>query len=290
MPPVFRSIEGETRFMAAYDAVLEDWPVEYQSLHIPTRLGSTHLIASGPANAPVAILLPSMAGTATLWQPNVAALSRHFRTYAVDVIGQVGKSVPTRRIRSSLDFADWLVDVMDGLGVRRASLIGSSYGAFLAMNQALATPERVERLVLIGSAVTATNQALLEVQASLRTLQNPVPAQFARQFQASTAYAALPEAFFDQLVTESRKLPARLWREVLDGAITFDDAADLGQIMAPTLLLWGDRDALFPRQEQERLVASIPDARLLVYPETGHCPNWEHPERVANDLDAFMRQ
>ena len=61
-------------------------------------------------------------------------------------------------------------------------------------------------------------------------------------------------------------------------------------ITAPTLLLWGDHDALFPRQEQERLVASIPDARLLVYPETGHSPNWERPERVAHDLDAFMRQ
>ena len=89
---------------------------------------------------------------------------------------------------------------------------------------------------------------------------------------------------------ESRELPARLWREVLDGMIAFDDTDDLGRIAAPTLLLWGEHDALFPRQEQERLVASIPDARLLVYQETGHCPNWERPERVANDLDAFMRQ
>jgi non-heme chloroperoxidase len=91
-------------------------------------------------------------------------------------------------------------------------------------------------------------------------------------------------------VTESRKLPARLWREVLDGLLAFDDAADLGQITAPTLLLWGDRDALFPREQQERLVAAIPDARLLVYPETGHCPNWERPERVVDDLDSFLRQ
>jgi non-heme chloroperoxidase len=130
----------------------------------------------------------------------------------------------------------------------------------------------------------------LEVQASLRTLQNPVPAQFARQFQASAAYAPLPAVFFEQLVAESRKLPACLWREVLDGVIAFDDTEDLGRIAAPTLLLWGEHDALFPRQEQERLVASIPDARLLVYPETGHCPNWERPERVVDDLDAFMRQ
>jgi non-heme chloroperoxidase len=122
----------------------------------------------------------------------------------------------------------------------------------------------------------------------MRTLPNPVPEPFTRQFQSSTAYVPLPAAFFEQLVAESRKLPARLWREVLDGVIAFDDAADLNRIVAPTLLIWGERDAMFPREEHERLVAAIPDARLVVYPETGHCPNWERPERVAGDLDAFI--
>jgi non-heme chloroperoxidase len=188
------------------------------------------------------------------------------------------------------DLATDVVVFLDAVGLQRANLVGHSLGSFIARRVAETHPERVERLVLIGSAVTAANQALLEVQASLRTLQNPVPVAFARGFQASTAYVPLPEVFFEQLVAESRKLPARLWREVLDGVIGFDDAADLSRITAPTLLLWGEYDALFPRQEQERLVAAIPDARLLVYPETGHCPNWERPERVASDLDAFLRE
>src|SRR5215211_6830812 len=188
------------------------------------------------------------------------------------------------------DLAADVVVFLDAVGIQHASLVGHSLGSFIARRVAETHPERVERLILIGSAVTAANQALLEVQASVQTPQNPVPAQFARQFQTSTAYAPLPAVFFEQLVAESRKLPSRLWREVLDGVIAFDDTEDLGRITAPTLLLWGEHDALFPRQEQERLVASIPDARLLVYPETGHCPNWERPERVADDLDAFMRQ
>jgi non-heme chloroperoxidase len=72
--------------------------------------------------------------------------------------------------------------------------------------------------------------------------------------------------------------------------IAFDDAADLGRIQAPTLLMWGDQDALFSREEQDRLAAAVPTIRLAVYPETGHCPNWERPERVAADLDGFMRE
>ena len=61
----------------------------------------------------------------------------------------------------------------------------------------------------------------------------------------------------------------------------------LGRILAPTLLLWGERDALFPLEDQQRLAKEIPEARLTIYPETGHCPNWERPEQVAADLDAF---
>ena len=54
--------------------------------------------------------------------------------------------------------------------------------------------------------------------------------------------------------------------------------------------MWGDRDVLFSRADQDGLLASIPGARLQVYPEIGHCPNWECPERVAADLMAFMQQ
>ena len=188
------------------------------------------------------------------------------------------------------DLAADVIAFLDALGIARASLVGHSLGTFIARRAAETHPERVARLMLIGSAVTARNQVLLEVQSSLLSLADPIPAEFAREFQAGTAYVPLPEAFFERIVAESLKLPARLWREVLDGVLAFDDARDLGRITAPTLLLWGEHDALFPRDEQERLVAAIPNARLIVYVETGHCANWERPERVAADLDAFLRE
>ena len=83
---------------------------------------------------------------------------------------------------------------------------------------------------------------------------------------------------------------ARVWRDGLEGLLGFDDAAELGRIVAPTLLLWGERDGLFARKEQERLAAAIPGARLRVVPETGHSPHLERPDRVAASLDAFMRE
>ena len=59
---------------------------------------------------------------------------------------------------------------------------------------------------------------------------------------------------------------------------------------APTLLLWGDRDAVFSRAEQDRFIAALPGASLTIYEETGHCPNWEQPEQVAADISEFVQK
>ena len=66
--------------------------------------------------------------------------------------------------------------------------------------------------------------------------------------------------------------------------------AQLSSIEAPTLLIWGEDDPLFGRDHQDRLVAAIRGARLLVYPDTGHNPHWERPASVAYDLTAFLTQ
>jgi non-heme chloroperoxidase len=81
-----------------------------------------------------------------------------------------------------------------------------------------------------------------------------------------------------------------VWRDAADGLALFDDGDDLGRIAAPTLLVWGDRDGLLPPAERERLAAAVPGARSRVYPQTGHSPHWERPERFADDLVAFMRE
>lgn len=186
------------------------------------------------------------------------------------------------------DLAADAVAFLDSVSAERATIVGHSLGSFIARQVALAHPDRVSRLVLIGSAWSPANPVMREVAASIRDLADPIPIEFVREFQASTAYKPLPEPFFDRLVAESLKLPARLWREVFDGLMSYQDLDDLTRITAPTLLLWGDRDALFSREDQDRLLAAIRGAKLRVYPETGHCPNWESPEQLAADLDAFI--
>ena len=99
----------------------------------------------------------------------------------------------------------------------------------------------------------------------------------------------LPQEFLETAVDESIKLPAQVWKDVLDGLIATDNAARLGEIAVPTLIIWGDQDGIFPRAEQDALAAAIPNATLSIYTETGHAPHWERPRDFARELEKFVK-
>jgi non-heme chloroperoxidase len=187
------------------------------------------------------------------------------------------------------DFAADAVAFLDAAGIERATLVGHSGSCFTARRVAVTHPGRVAGLVLIGAPLSLATPGVLRFQAAVHALEDPVPAQFVRELQAGAVHVPVPEGFMEGLVAESLKLPARVWKRALDGLVAFDDAADLGRITAPTLLIWGDQDAVVSREDQRRLTDAIPDARLKVYPETGHSPHWERPEAVAADLATFTR-
>ena len=71
-----------------------------------------------------------------MWYPNVGPLSRQFRVYAPDVVDQMGRSVPTRKLKTPQDCSDWLSDVLDGLHLERATIVGHSHGGWQALNLA----------------------------------------------------------------------------------------------------------------------------------------------------------
>src|SRR4029453_16892800 len=104
-----------------------------------------------------------------------------------------------------------------------------------------------------------------QVHAALADLPETVPVDFAREFRAGTVHTRLRDAFFDGILAESAALPGRIWRAAFDGILASADTAELAQVTAPTLVIWGEHDALFDRAQQERLVARLPDARLTVY-------------------------
>ncbi|MGH3376818.1 MAG: alpha/beta fold hydrolase [Actinoallomurus sp.] len=141
---------GRAEYFAAYDAVLAQWPVAVESVDLPSSSGTTHVHVCGPRDGKPLVLLHGGGDTSTVWFANVGELSRTHRVYAVDTIGDAGRSVNNGRpIDSLAGFMDWLDGLFDALALGSASLCGHSYGGWLALNYALHAPQRVRKLALL---------------------------------------------------------------------------------------------------------------------------------------------
>lgn len=146
---IYKSAAGERAVMAIYDSLLAQWPVPYQALNIPTRHGQTFVIASGPATAPPLLLLHGAGTNSAMWGGDVAAYSQDYRVYAVDLPGEPGKSAPNRPPWAGPAYTEWLEDVLAGLAIDQATLVGLSQGGWTALKFATAHPDRVNKSVLL---------------------------------------------------------------------------------------------------------------------------------------------
>ena len=151
---IFKSPESKAQYYAAYEAMLKQWPVPYEELYISTRFGDTHVIASGSQDSLPLMLFHSAGSGAIQWFRNVGPFSQYYRTYAVDVIGEVNKSIATQKLSKRQEFVEWMNELFNGLHIERTDLVGNSFGGMLAFTAALYLPERVKKVVLISPAAT----------------------------------------------------------------------------------------------------------------------------------------
>lgn len=283
---LFRSPEGEARSVAAYDAALGHWPVPYEQRDVSTRFGPTHVIVSGSPAAKPLVLLHGQDSSATSWLYNVADLAPAFRIYAVDTVGDFGKSRPTRLPGNRVDYACWLLDVFDQLQIDQADLAGLSYGGFLTMNFALACPERVGRIVLLAPGIPNFGPPTMQ-WASYGLPMMSMPSRFtvSRFIKgASTAGYTSSDPIHEQMIVGMTSL-----QHVSFMRPVFTDE-ELGHLRVPTLLLIGDHEIMYaPQKALDRAAALIPGLRVQLVADAAHMLNSDQPALVDKFILDFLR-
>ena len=284
---LFKSLEGEARYYAAYDKVLALWDVPYECLRVATQFGTTHVIASGPKAAPPLILLHAIAISSTMWYPNIAELSRDFRTFAIDVMGDAGKSVPSHRPKNRYEHAQWLLDVFNELHIEQADLAGLSYGGFLTLNFALQAPDRVKRIVLLAPAGCFVRFRLAFWLRMASGMFLPPRAAFKRLIPWISARKDAAESpVFEQMLVNWLFGRAQwgVWPRV------FTDE-ELRSVSVPTLLLIGDREVIYdPRVAIGRATRLIRRIEAAIIPNASHFLTFDQSESVDARVLSFLKQ
>lgn len=221
--------------------------------------------------------------------PLMALLPASIRRIAVSQRGHGDSSRPDAGYRIE-DMAQDLDALLDALDLPAAVIVGHSMGSFVAQRFAADHPDRTLGLVLMGSAPSMVGNALVqEMAAALETMTDPMDPAFASEFQTGTLVNPVDPEFFEMAVTESLKVPVRVWRDVFRGFLELDHTALLRRIQAQTLIVWGTRDAIFNNAEQAVLHEEIPQGRRLTYAGGSHAFHWEDPATFAADLAGFCR-
>ena len=187
-------------------------------------------------------------------------------------------------------FAADVTAFMDALHLEAAVIAAHSASGFFAQRFAIDHPQRTLGLVFIGSPATLRGHPSVQQawDSTISKLRDPVDPGFVREIQERALAKAVPEEFFETLVQEALKVPARVWRATFEGFMEEDLLGELDKIKVPTLIVWGDRDAILNRSDQEALAAAIVGSRLVVYAGAGHSPHWEESDRFASDLASFI--
>jgi len=293
-PPAFKTPAGQVAYRAAYDAAMKLWPVPYEEANISTPFGMTHVVACGPRDAPPLVLLHGYWATLTMWKPNVADFSRGYRVYAVDIMGQPGKSIPDQPIRNAADYVAWLTSTLNGLHLDRVSLVGMSYGGWLALTYAVAAPERVEKLVLLSPAAS-----ILPIvrQFSIRgMLMLLLPTRFTvnsfmrwlgiKDNPGGSETRRAGDNIVDLIYLGLKHF--RMPQEVMP--TVFSDG-DLRSLNVPTLLLIGAREVIYdPATALARAHRLIPNFQGDLLPSSSHDMCFSQQQLVDAHILDFLRE
>ncbi|MEO1041632.1 MAG: alpha/beta hydrolase [Pseudomonadota bacterium] len=246
----------------------------------------------GPKDAPTLLMLHGFTFSLESWNQVAAELVGDYRIVRYDLLGH-GLSGPDPQQRyAPTERAAFLGEVIQALELENPVLLGNSLGGLVSWRFAAENPDSVRALVLVSPGAFPFNGVGNEPAAVPATvsffMHHPNKATVQATFENVYGSAATASEERVETTLAMMRGNGQAYVESLEEFTLPDPEADLKKLTAPTLIIWGEEDALIPPSDGPKMQSLIPSAKLLNYPSVGHVAQEEMPERLANDIRAFL--
>ncbi len=256
---------------------------------ITTDQGIVHYEVYGRGR-PV-ILLHGWLGSWGLWQETMAYLGAFYRTYAMDFCG-FGESGKKRETYAVQDFVGLVNQFMEQLGIVHAPLVGHSMGGTVSLSVAIKHPERVSKVVVVGSPIVGSSLAPLLKVSGYR------PVAFLL-FNMMGPFRAFMKYYYSRAICSDPRFPAMMDRDLsrttvesfllsISSLRRTDLRPMLDQIKVPALGMYGHKDKIVHPLQWQPMQQGIVGSRIEHFPNAGHFPMLEEPAEFSKRLKAFL--
>lgn len=255
---------------------------------ITTDQGIVHYEVYGRGR-PV-LLLHGWLGSWGLWQETMAHLGQHYRTYALDFwgFGESGRKQPTFSVS---DFVSMVDQFMERLGIAPAPLVGHSMGGTVSLSVAIEHPERVSKVVVVGSPVVGSSLAFLLKLAGYRPVARMVfNALWALRLglKISGRWICRDPNFYDMMDRDLSRTTLESFLLSIASLRKTDLRPKLEQVSVPALGMYGEKDIIVRPNQWRPLQAGIPDVKIRRFPKAGHFIMLDEPQAFMETLRDFL--
>ncbi|GAA1088204.1 alpha/beta fold hydrolase [Tsukamurella spumae] len=283
----WRSADARATYLERYDRAFRDLPAPSETRDVRTGYGIVRAYRFGtsrPGGAPI-LLVPGRSSGVPMWADMLARL-RDREVYAVDALGDAGRSVQDRPLAGADDQAAWLAETMTALGIGRAHLVGHSFGAWSAANLAARHPDRVATLTLWEPIEVFAGLRWQMYVATLPSALPFLPESWRRKGLSSIGGADEADATGSP-IGAMIDAGAAGYRAALPTPVQLDDAA-LARLAMPVFVGLAGRSAVTDTAAAEQRARTLPNATVRVWPDGTHSLPMEYPDELLAELSAVQ--
>lgn len=283
---VFKTQKEKNAYIESYNKALKLWDIPYSEENIKTTFGNAHIVIAGPKNGKKLVLLHGMDASSTMWYPNIKALAKTHRIYAIDFLMEPGKSTLKSKPLSSDEIVVWYTDIFNYYKIKNANVVAASRGGWIATLLATQKNNLIDKIVLLSPAQTFEFiDKPVKTTTALMLKLFPSRKKFDKTLKTFSTHSEKISPVYKQQFYLANKY-AKSNSSMLQ-MTPFSDA-ELKSITNSVLVLIGDHDVINSEKSIQRAQEFLVNSKTKIISDAGHFISIDQAEEVNKAMLSFL--